>query len=106
MKDWMRRLRGVNNAAIRRVEATTARVDFWPTPSAVMAAPKIVTHTTMRQRRDGNRPSGNNSIKNTPRVGFVNPIHVDNHATDSPQGSVKFSSRALSAYATVQRCAV
>ena len=26
----MRRLKGVNSAAIRRVEATTARVDSWP----------------------------------------------------------------------------
>jgi hypothetical protein len=30
MKDWMRRLRGLNDAAITRVEATTARVDFSP----------------------------------------------------------------------------
>ena len=26
----MRRLKGVNSAAIKRVEATTARVDCWP----------------------------------------------------------------------------
>ena len=64
------------------------------TPTAVMAAPKIVTHTRIRHRRDGSRPPGNNSIKNTPRVGFANPIQVENHATYSPQGSVKFSSRA------------
>ena len=30
MKDWMRRLKGVNSAAIKRVEATTARVDCCP----------------------------------------------------------------------------
>src|SRR5215212_10635093 len=30
MNDWMRLLKGVNRAAIRRVEATTARVDFSP----------------------------------------------------------------------------
>jgi hypothetical protein len=29
-RNWMRRLNGVNNAAIRRVDATTARVDCWP----------------------------------------------------------------------------
>jgi hypothetical protein len=29
MNDWMRRLKGVNNAAIRRAEATTASVDRW-----------------------------------------------------------------------------
>src|SRR5918992_4322166 len=27
---WMRLLRGLNNAAINSVDATTARVDFWP----------------------------------------------------------------------------
>jgi hypothetical protein len=30
MKVWMRRLKGLNRAAIRRVDATTARVDRWP----------------------------------------------------------------------------
>jgi hypothetical protein len=30
MKDWMRLLKGVNRPAIKRVEATTARVDFFP----------------------------------------------------------------------------
>lgn len=55
-----------------------------------MAAPKIVTHTTIRHRRDGNRPSGNNSIKNTPRVGFANPIHVENHATDCQDHSLVY----------------
>jgi hypothetical protein len=30
MKDWMRLLRGLNRAAISRVEATTARVNCWP----------------------------------------------------------------------------
>ena len=30
MNDWILRLNGVNSAAIRSVDATTARVDFWP----------------------------------------------------------------------------
>ena len=30
MKDWKRRRKGLNRAAIKRVEATTARVDFSP----------------------------------------------------------------------------
>jgi hypothetical protein len=42
MKDWIRRLKGVNNAAIRRVEATTARVDRWP-----VSVTKILCNTTM-----------------------------------------------------------
>jgi hypothetical protein len=42
MKDWMRRLKGVNNAAIRRVEATTARVDLWP-----VRMTKTLCNTTM-----------------------------------------------------------
>src|ERR671910_2013044 len=57
------------------------------TPSAVMAPPKIVTHTTIRHRPDGSRPPGNNSIKNTFKVKYATPIHVENHAPDSPQGN-------------------
>src|SRR5215217_3804320 len=33
MKDWMRRLSGLNSAAIKRVDATTASVDFSPSMS-------------------------------------------------------------------------
>jgi hypothetical protein len=72
-------------------------------PIALMAAPKIVSHTTMRHRRDGSRPPGNKSIRNTARVGKANPIHVENQAANSPQGKARVSRKAWSAYAVVKR---
>jgi hypothetical protein len=42
MNDWIRRLKGVNNAAIKRVDATTARVDCWP-----VRMTKALCNTTM-----------------------------------------------------------
>ena len=56
------------------------------TPSALMAAPKTVSHTTMRHRRDGSRPLGNKSIRNTARVGLANHIHVENQAAKLAPG--------------------
>src|SRR5918998_4092597 len=64
-------------------------------PSAVSRAPKTATHATVRQRRDGSRPFGNNSIRNTPaKTGPANATHVENQATDSPPGHPKPPSRA------------
>jgi hypothetical protein len=55
----MRRLKGVNNAAIRRVEATTARVDLWPVSetntlrSSGLSASKRAHIQPTRARRQG-----------------------------------------------------
>jgi hypothetical protein len=63
-------------------------------PIVTNAAPRIAAHATILHRRDGSGPSGNNRIRNTPRVRHANHTHDDNQAAYSPPGKAKFSSNA------------